>query len=175
MDKRYRRYVPLDVYVAFEQPGAALKARWGIEGVGCWALFLAACKREPIQGTFTYTSEEEAWTKLGARASGFTLDEFFRLTGRFKNTRKTRSGHVTYVLCTGWKQWNDVFERQLKAEQKARKRADNTATTRRRYSDGTATEVEYEVEGEDEGESEEKTSSPFVPPKLTALRGEHRR
>ena len=125
MDGRLRRYVPLDVFVAFEQPGVTLKKKWGMEGVCAWALFLAACKREPVQGTFTYSTEEEGWSKLGAKATLFSLEDLFNVTGRLKNTSRRRSGEVVYVSCTKWGLWNDAYGRQLEAEKKASIRAQN--------------------------------------------------
>lgn len=106
LDGRRRRYVPLDVDLAFGTFGSRLGERWGVEGLGCWMLFLAACKREHSQGTFSYRSEDDAWTRMGARPSGFTLDEFFRFTGDHKKTRRTRHGRLTYVTCTSWEDWN---------------------------------------------------------------------
>lgn len=157
MDKRVRRYVPLDVFVAFEEPGLTLRQKWGNDGLLAWALYLAACKREPIQGRFTYVSDAEAWGKLGMDApGGFTLDDFFRLTGRLKNTSRTRSGRVSNVLCTKWGLWNNAWDRQREAEKKARIRAqrtgDSTETLPGQSPDDKRTEVEGELEGEGEKE-----------------------
>lgn len=107
-DNRRRPYVPMDVLVAFDDFGTALIEKWGMEGICTWMLFLASCKREPIQGTFTYTTDEEAWGKIGAAATLLTLDEFFRFTGRWKKTSKTRSGRIKYVKITPklWDKWN---------------------------------------------------------------------
>lgn len=98
----------MDVLVAFDDFGTALIEKWGMEGICTWMLFLASCKREPIQGTFTYTTDEEAWGKLGAVATLLSLDEFFRFTGRWKKTSKTRSGRIKYVTVTPklWNKWN---------------------------------------------------------------------
>ena len=121
-DQRRRPYVPMDVFVAFDDFGTALVEKWGMEGICCWMLFLAACKREPNQGTFTYTTDEEAWGKIGAQATLFTLDEFFRLTGRWKKTSKTRSGRIKHVVVTPklWEKWN------TKPGRNPRKQAQNT-------------------------------------------------
>jgi hypothetical protein len=154
VDKRLRRYVPLDVFIAFEQPGLALKTKWGMEGVCSWALFLAACKREPIQGMFTYCTEDEGWGKLGAKATQFSLAELFDMTGRLKKTSRRRSGQVVYVSCTNWGKWNDEYGRQLEAEKKARSRAqntgDNTPTVPGRSADDLPTDSELESERERE-------------------------
>lgn len=111
IDGRRRQYVPMDVDLAFGTFGSKLADKWGIEGIGCWMLFLAACKRERQQGIFVYTSEAEAWGKLGPQAVRFTLNEFFSFTGQQKKTRRTRHGRVTYVSCTSWKTWNTPKQR----------------------------------------------------------------
>jgi len=154
VDKRRSRYVPVDVFVAFSPFGAKLNDRWGMEGLAAWMLLLAAAKREPVQGTFTFTSEAEAWTKIGATAASFSFDEFLTFCGRAKQTRKTRSGRITYVEITGWKRWNDDWKRETQSRQKSRKRAQNTETMDGRYGDDTGTEGESEAESEYEGEAE---------------------
>lgn len=150
------RYVPMDVNVAFKSFGSKLEIKWGMEGLCSWMLLLAAAKREPTQGTFTYTSEIEAWTKLGATATKFTFDTFITFCGRNKQTRKTVSGRVSYVEITGWRQWNDEWSRQLDAGRKSRKRResapDKSRTPPGHSSDAPGTEVEGENEGEVEGE-----------------------
>jgi hypothetical protein len=105
-DKRRSRYVPLDVFVAFDEFGSKLIEKWGMEGLCCWMLLLAAAKREVTQGLFTYTSEDEAWSKLGARPDNVSLDEFLRFAGQCKKTKKTRQGRVTYVQIRKWEKWN---------------------------------------------------------------------
>lgn len=122
-DKRRSPYVPIDVLIAFGDFGTKLADKWGIEGLGCWMLFLAACKREPVQGTFTYTTDAEAWGKLGGCATGFGLDEFWTLTGRYKKTSRRRHGRITYVTCTRWDTWNTWRG----PSQKPSKPAQNTA------------------------------------------------
>lgn len=148
--KKKDRYVPIDVNVAFKRFGTKLQAKWGMEGLCAWMLLLAAAKREPAQGVFTYTSEPEAWTKLGATATGFGFNEFITFCGRNKQTRRTVSGRVNYIEITGWKQWNDSFKRQADAQRKSSKRAHSTRTQNGHVTDIFATEVDNEVEGENE-------------------------
>ena len=166
-DKRRRRYVPVDVLVAFSPFGGKLADKWGMEGLCAWMLLLAAAKREPVQGTFTYTSEAEAWTKLGVTATSFTFEEFITFCGRAKQTRKTRSGRITYVDLTGWQGWNDAWKREQDTERKSRKRAQSTpdkpATIRGTYADDARTEVEAEVEDEVEAEAREPEPHPGLP------------
>lgn len=152
-----RRYVPMDVNVAFGRFGTKLEAKWGMEGLCTWMLLLAAAKREPAQGTFTYTSEAEAWTKIGATATRFSFNEFITFCGRGKQTRRTVSGRVSYVEITGWTDWNNEFRQQADSEQKSRKRAhsrpDTLPTDCRQFTDTLPTEVEVEVEAESESET----------------------
>lgn len=135
-----------------------------MEGLCTWMLLLAAAKREPNQGTFTFTSEPEAWTKLGATANGFTFNEFITWCGRAKKTRRTVSGRVSYVEIIGWQQWNDAWEREADNRRKSRKRAQITPDISRNLSGtspevaGTEVEVEYEVEVK-------PLASPVVTPK----------
>jgi hypothetical protein len=68
---------------------------------------LTAAKRAHVQGQFSYVSEGEAWETLGVRGTDFTLDEFLRVTGQLKKTRKRRRGQVTDVQITAWEEWND--------------------------------------------------------------------
>lgn len=126
MDGRRRQWLPLYSKVAFSRTGTALNERWGMEGLCTWMLFLAACKREPLEGTFSYTSEPDAWAKLGAQATLFTLDEFFALTGRLRQTRRTASGRITNVVCTRWGDWNYAVQTEFDRQKKSRKRARNT-------------------------------------------------
>lgn len=156
---RRGRYVPMDVNVAFKRFGTKLEKKWGMEGLCAWMLLLAAAKREPVQGTFTYSSESEVWTKLGATAAGFDFDTFITFCGRNKQTRKTRSGRVTYVEITGWKDWNVEWSREQDAQRKSRKRGVSTPDTKRTgpglSSDTHRTEGEAEAEGEYEGEADQ--------------------
>jgi hypothetical protein len=105
-DKRRSQYVPMETRIAFGDFGTKLIDKWGMEGIAGWLLLLAACKRESVQGQFIYTSDFEGWSKLGATASGYTLDEFFTYTGRLKKTSRTRHGRTQYVTVTRWEEWN---------------------------------------------------------------------
>jgi hypothetical protein len=150
-DRRRSRYVPVDVMIAFGEFGSKLIEKWGMEGICAWLLFLAACKREPVQGTFTYTTDEEGWRKLGAAATGFSLDTFFTHTGHQKKTRRTRHGRIKYVTCTSWDEWNTPGP----GRQKSRKSAENTKELRENAGENlqiTGAEGEAEVEGEFEVE-----------------------
>ena len=162
-DHRRRPYVPLDVMVAFEDFGTALAEKWGMEGLCAWMLFLAACKREAIQGTFTYTTEAEGWGKLGAQASLFTLADFFRFTGRWKKTSKRRSGRINYVTVVPklWNKWNTTNP------QNPRKRPSNTRILQK--DSGKLHALKAEAEEEVEKQAEEL---PFKMPADLTARGD---
>lgn len=130
IDRRRRRWFSLSALYPHGETARRIQAEFGRDGLLVWILFLAACKRSPIQGSFSYTSEEGAWAELGlldpADRPGFSLDEFWTFTGRLKQTRRTRSGHVSHVSATHWKEWQDASARRIEAERKSRKRAEKT-------------------------------------------------
>lgn len=130
MDGRARQYVPLYVHFAESKLGVALKNEFGAEGLAVWICLLAAAKRSLPQGTLRFSSEADAWAQLGLLDAqpNFTFEAFLKVTGRMKQTSRTRSGHLSNVLCTQWKRWNDEFDRQKDRERKSRKRAGNTRT-----------------------------------------------
>lgn len=168
MDKRRRQYVPIAVTMPHGNTGKRLKESFGRDGVLVWMLYLVACKTNWIQGQFTYTSEPDGWSKLGIYGDqpAFTLDEFFARTGRLHLTKKRRSGDVTDVVCRGWNEWNTEWKRESDANEKSRKRAQNTATL-------GATEVEVDSDDESEPDVEARSAPPAVAggrPHLTAVR-----
>jgi hypothetical protein len=171
-DKRRRRYVPVDAFLAFGPFGVALKNKWGMEGLCAWMLLLAAAKREPEQGIFTFTSEPEAWTKLGAIPTAFTLKEFLSFCGHHKQTRRRCSGGITYVSITGWAQWNKAWNRQQEGSQNPSKQAQNTTgdapEMHLEYTGDTTPEYEAEHEAELEYEQEPEPAA-VVATQFTSL------
>lgn len=162
-DGRRRRYVPLDVLVAHGRFGTKLIDKWGIEGIGTWMLFLAACKREPVQGTFTYTTDAEGWGKLGATASGFTLDEFWRVTGQCKKTSRRRHGRVSYIVCTVWETWNSGAGAALNPRSEPHITKDLAANTNGLAAiTRTELEVDFDLEGEGEKGLKNGTAEPVA-------------
>lgn len=128
IDRRRRRWFSLSALYPHGETARRIQAEFGRDGLLVWILFLAACKRSPAQGSFAYTSEEAAWAELGlldpTDRPAFSLAEFWRFTGRLKQTRQTRSGHVTNVSATHWKEWQDASARRIEAERKSRKRGE---------------------------------------------------
>jgi len=111
MDGRRRQWLPLSSEFPFDKTGTRLQEELGIAGPLVWVYLLTAAKRSDIQGWFTYTTDDEAWRNLGVAnpaAVGFTLDDFFTLTGRLKKTARRRRGRITDVRITAWEEWNNT-------------------------------------------------------------------
>jgi hypothetical protein len=171
MDGRRKQWFPLASEVAFTRTGTKLLARWGMEGLCTWMLYLAACKRDLNPGSFRYTSEPEGWTKLGARATSFTLEDFFKYTGTLKQTKRTRIGRVSHVVCTNWEAWDYETRRQIEREEKSRKRAGNTRTEDGHSTDSYGTKLSSRAQTETETETDSdygrgspRTDAYFGPP-----------
>lgn len=161
-DRRRRQYVPLAVTFAHSDTGVKLKRKFGRDGLLVWVCYLVACKTNWTQGSLTYTSEADGWTKLGlygVEPPDVTLEAFFTYTGQLKLTRKRRSGDVCDVICTKWEDWNKDFKRDTDAAAKASVRAKNGEQIQRQNGDKAATmrttEVEVEVEDEEDVEAVE--------------------
>ncbi|HUP15244.1 MAG TPA: hypothetical protein VM848_04255 [Acidimicrobiia bacterium] len=122
VDGRRRQWVPISAWFPLDKTGTALQKAFGPSALAVWVAYLAACKRNHIQGRISYGSEVEAWSLLGILDPdrlGFTLKQFFDVTGRLKKTKRTARGRVTDVVCTVWEQWNDVKPREHGQTQKA--------------------------------------------------------
>lgn len=144
-------YVPLSVRFATGKTGTAIQRRYGLEGLAVWAAFLAACKLNRPEGEITYASEPEGWGLLGltGHEPEFTLDEFFRFTGQLKKTRRTRSGHVSYVVCTPWGRWTKAAKREKERQRKSSIRAQSKRDTERTEGGtgrGQKADLELELE-----------------------------
>jgi hypothetical protein len=150
VDGRRRQYVPLSVRFADGATGTRILETFGPGGLAAWACLLAAAKRSSTQGVFSYSSEADAWSKLGlyGHDMGFTFEAFVALLGRLKQTRRAKRGRVVDVVLTHWGDWNQTIKRETEAEKKRRKRAQNT---------GDNTKPLGGTEGEGEGEP------PFIP------------
>lgn len=148
-DRRRRQYVPLYVHFCSGPTGQKILGRFGMEGVGVWAAMLAAAKRSPIQGTFEWLSETDAWGKIGCskRPPEFTFAEFVRFLGRQKLASTQKYGEVSQTSITAWREWNHTLQREQDADKKRRKRAQNTGDKTRDKAP-TIRGTEGEGEGE---------------------------
>ncbi len=156
MSDTFRRpelFLPLSVRFASGRTGTALQNRFGLPGLAVWAAYLAACKLNRPEGEIVYASETEGWAILGLRGHEpeFSLQEFFGFTGNLKKTRRTRSGQLTYVVCTPWGRWTKTQKQEAERRRKARLRGQSERDTER-TQDGklTGQESDLEVEVEEE-------------------------
>lgn len=127
------RYARVDVMFFHKRTCDRLHAEFGWEGVAVFLAFVCQVKTSPIPGTFIYESEASGWAKLGfeGRQPSFTLAEFFRFTGRIKQTSKTSVGRLQHVKSTHYERWQKDSRRYEEAARKSRKRAETTADTKR--------------------------------------------
>lgn len=143
IDGRRRPWIAVSVNVAHSTTGTRLQEELGPAALAAWIGLLAACKRSPIEGRISFTSESEAWQIIGIlepKRLGFTLEEFLDVLGRLKQTRRTGNntprtrnktertprGRVTNVQVTHWEQWQrprseprNANEKQTKSERDA--------------------------------------------------------
>lgn len=151
-DRRRRQYVPIAVHFGTGMTGNRIQKDYGLEGLGVWALLIAACKRSPVQGTFIWLGEGDAWMKLGiiaGREPAFTFEDFVTTLGKIRQARTRRVGGQLETTLTRFFDWNNNVRRESEAERKRRKRAQNTA-------DDAAPILRTIVRTEGEGEYEEE-------------------
>jgi hypothetical protein len=125
-----KQWGPLSSTWVFSRSVSAIRDKYDGWGMAMWCGYLAACKRNSLApGTFTYAegAEMEAVTKLlGAPIDvGFTLDDFFALTGKLHQTkrRKEKGGRIVHVECSNWADWNRDYQREHDRERKQKQRA----------------------------------------------------
>lgn len=141
VDGRRRRWIPLSVEFPFDKTGTRLQEEFGPAGLAVWVALLTAAKRAHVQGQFSYTTEEEAWRNLGISGVEFSFDEFLRVSGQLKNTRKRRRGRITDVQITAWEEWNDTQNTRPGREEKPRLSHESTSHLR-----ATESEIDSEIE-----------------------------
>lgn len=105
--------------------------------LGPWAplvfLSLIARAKDGLEpGIFVYSSDALAWEKLGfdGHEIPFTLDAFFKVTGRLKQTSRTPVGRAVHVTLTRYGDWQKDAQRYEDAVKKSRKRSDSTGDTK---------------------------------------------
>lgn len=126
-----RQWIALDATYFSAPFNLALQKRFGWAGVGIWIAFLCACKRGPIQGQLTYTSDLEGLALMGLvgrpliddDGKEWTLDEFFGWTGKMKQTRRNVRGTQKNVTSTHWEHWQETIRRSQASERQGRLRA----------------------------------------------------
>lgn len=122
MDARRRPWFALSVDFAATTTGTRLQDELGPAALAVWVALLAAAKRSSIEGTFIWGSEPEAWQLLYIHEPdrlGFTFDEFLKLTGRLKQTRRHDRARVHYVAITHWADWQHTRQRRTRRTRNA--------------------------------------------------------
>lgn len=127
----------------------ALMARFGLAGPAVFLAFILACKKSYIPGRISYRNEAQALEIMGipdavltdSQGQPWTLDEFWELCGRHKQTRRRRQGHAIQIISTHFTEWQQTLKRANAAERTRRSRA-------KTERDGSAHERERERERE---------------------------
>ena len=152
-----RRYARIDVDFLHKRTARTLLDKLGPCGPLVFVALILKAKDGATPGTFTYTSEESAWEKLGLEGVdvGFTLDEFLKVTGRLKQTSRTPVGRLMNVKLTRYEEWQKDSRRYEEATRKSSKRKESTADTKRTQH-GTSS-------GRNRGPRSRATSTPLPP------------
>ena len=125
-----KQWVALDVHVFDSDLSIDIRERFGPVGLCLWVGFLAACKRNIVQGQIRYSSDAECLTILGLPGvelvnedlDEFTLDDFWAFLGQRKNTSRTNRKRLVTIKATHWAKWQKSYQRQGDAERKAAQR-----------------------------------------------------
>lgn len=117
MDDRRRLWFAVDLRVFRDPFSIALLDEYGRDGICTWIAYLAACKRNSVEGQFEYGSEPEGWMTLDLdypRPPKFSLDGFFAFSGRKKKTRRERVGRLNVIVCRRWNEWQQTRRTRAK-------------------------------------------------------------
>lgn len=125
------RYFRVDVDFFHKNTCHKLLTELGPWGPLTFLSLISRAKDGIEPGIFAYQSEAVAWEKLGfdGEEIPFTLDAFFKVTGRIKQTSKTRVGRTTNVKITRYGDWQKDAERYEAAVKKSRTRHTSTGDT----------------------------------------------
>lgn len=146
-DGRRTRWVAHDVYFLDEGLGEAMFDRFGGAGIALWHGFIAACKKNHIEGQTSWASTPEALSTLGLPGmtlvdndgEPFELEQWLKLLSDHKVIRRTSRGRRVKVACTKWTRWQQAARRSRKAEAQAEARDDEGEQSRRSEQENTGT------------------------------------
>lgn len=146
-DGRRTRWVAHDVYFLDDPLGTDIFDRFGAAGVALWHGFIAACKKNHVEGQVSFSTEPEALAVFGLPGmplvdpdgEPFSLEAFFKLLGDHKVTRRSRRGRRVQVVCTRWTRWQQAARRHRKAERQSGDRDDTDEQNRRSEAGNTGT------------------------------------
>ena len=158
MSGRKRQWVPLPSEWPHNSLGERLLEEFGPNALAVFPAFVTACKRNYPQGEFQYVSDAEAWGQLGfgpEQPFGFTLEEFFKVTGRMKETRLRRHGRTTIVEWTRFAEFNN--EPRTGSGRKQIPRSDVSSTApeprqNRAYDSDIDIDIERDTDSKAQGE-----------------------
>lgn len=130
-DGRRTRWVAHDVYFLDEGLGQSMFERFGGVGVALWHGFIAACKKNHIEGQTSWSSDVEALTVFGLPGmplvdldgEPFKLDDWLDLLSDHKVIRRHQRGRRLKVTCTKWDRWQSAARKYRKAVDQAARRS----------------------------------------------------
>lgn len=147
-DGRRTRWVAHDVYFLDAGLGEAMFDRFGGDGIALWHGFIAACKKNHVEGETTFANDVEALATFGVPGlamrdndgKAFTLADWLKLLSDHKVIRRTSRGRRVKVVCTKWARWQQSASRSREAGRKAHTRAQPAQETRRSAPQKTRTD-----------------------------------
>ena len=121
------RYFHVDVSFMHKRTADVLYDKFGAEGPLVFLALCAQAKNGRPPGTFEYENEPLGWVYLGfaGREPNFTLEDFFKVTGKLKQTAKRRQTHGNHVVLTQYARWQKDAKRLQGVERQRRYRAKN--------------------------------------------------
>ncbi len=107
-DGRRRQWVAVPVDISSEPVVEALTEEFGWQALAVWVCLHCAAKRSLVEGQVAFTSDADLLNVLGMDATAlercdgttWTFDEFFAVTGRFKETKRSSRGRRSFVRLT---------------------------------------------------------------------------
>lgn len=127
------RYARIDVNFMHKRTADKLRNELGPLAQLAFLALILRSKDGATPGTFVYSTDAIGWEKLGLDPDRdgipFTLDEFFRLTGRLRQTSRTHVGRLTNVKLTRYEQWQKDARRYEERVKKSRTRRKSTGDT----------------------------------------------
>ena len=107
-DGRKRQWIAVPVDFAGEPMMCELVDEFGWNALSVWVLLQCAAKRSLVEGQVSYSTDADLLSHIGMDSSAmvrddgseWSMDDYFRVTGRYKHTTRTRRGRRSYVTFT---------------------------------------------------------------------------
>lgn len=169
VDKRRGRWIAFDASFFDNNVGLMIRDRFGPVGIALFVAFLAACKRNVVQGQVEYGSEPDALAQFGLpglelvneKGDSFSLQSFWRALAAHKQVSTSTRGRLVQVRSSRWERWQEGFASQTTATKKRRSRAMNARDNTPPIEGQKPPELEIETDIETETKKE---GSPAPPP-----------